>query len=78
MRVKGKIIAKECAKLLGINNEDAKEIKETLELAYNRRNLIVHGEDFEIEAEEDLYLDDLIVDVEELLRNAIKCIIMKL
>lgn len=43
-----------------------------MELAYKIRNAIVHGKDSEKRFEDDYFLDDLIEEVEDILRKTIK------
>jgi len=43
---RGKIIAIACSTLLGKNNEEREEIKNTLNMAYSMRNDIVHGGEY--------------------------------
>ena len=60
-----------------------KIIMETLEEAYKTRNLIVHGEDCENtnqldSCDEDVFfLEDLVIEVEELLRKTIRALLNK-
>jgi hypothetical protein len=74
LRVKNKRmkITAVCSKLTGENKEDKQQIRDTLELAYTIRNAAVHGEDSEKRLEDDYFLDDLIEEVEDILRKTIK------
>jgi len=65
-------ISAACAKLLGESQVDRQEIRDTLECAYSIRNLIVHGEDFEKKLGKDVFLAELVVEVEEILRKSLK------
>jgi len=75
---KGKLIAVACSTLLGKNEEEREDIKQTLVEAYSIRNCIVHGSEYpRLEPDEkgEVYLDtlpDLVSKVEDYLRESIK------
>jgi len=69
---KGDKIAAACATLLGESEEGRQQIRDTLKFAYQIRNSIVHGEDFEKKLGEDFFLEDLVAEVEENLRKSLK------
>ena len=75
---KGKLIAVACSILLGKNEEERDEIKQTLVKAYSIRNSIVHGSEYSrIESDDkgEVYIDalpDLVSQVEDYLRESIK------
>ena len=64
---RGKIIAIACSTLLGSNDEEREEIKNTLSMAYSMRNSIVHGG----ECRKDVNLFEVVEDVIEYLRQSI-------
>jgi len=74
---KGKLIAVACSTLLGKNEEEREEIKQTLVKAYSIRNCIVHGSEYprmEQDDKGDVYVDtlpDLVSKVEDYLRESI-------
>jgi len=75
---KGKLIAVACSTLLGKNEEEREEIKQSLVEAYSIRNCIVHGSEYsrlEPYDKGEVYLDtlpDLVSKVEDYLRESIK------
>ena len=71
-RSKSKVISVECAKLLGIDHKEKEEIREKLSSAYTIRNDIIHGEDFEEELDIELFFNDFVEEIEELLRISLR------
>ena len=62
----GQVIGLACSMLLGNNIEERKMIKENIELAYSRRNDVVHGKDFDFDQ---IYA--LVPDFEDYLRRSL-------
>ena len=62
----GQVIGLACSMLLGKNNDERKIIKENIELAFRRRNDVVHGKDFDFDQ-----IYTLIPDFEDYLRRSI-------
>lgn len=62
----GQVIGLACSMLLGKNIDERKMIKENIELAFSRRNNVVHGQDFDID-----HIYKLIPDFEDYLRRSI-------
>jgi len=62
----GQVIGLACSMLLGKNIDERKMIKENIELAFRRRNDVVHGKDFD---HNQIY--NLIPDFEDYLRRSI-------
>ena len=62
----GQVIGLACSMLLGKNNDERKMIKENIELAFRRRNDVVHGKDFDFDQ-----IYTLIPNFEDYLRRSI-------
>lgn len=64
---RGRIIAIACSTLLGRNNQEREEIKNTLKSAYSMRNTIIHGGEYN----KDLNPFEIVEDISEYLRESI-------
>jgi len=62
----GQVIGLACSMLLGKNIDERKMIKENIELAFSRRNDVVHGKDFDFNQ-----IYTLVPDFEDYLRRSI-------
>lgn len=70
------VIPVACSMLLGKSQKERQEIKELLNLAYEIRNNIVHGSDYEEKLrKKDLELEELISEVENILRASLETLI---
>lgn len=71
------VIPVACAMLLGRSHKERQEIKDLLDLAYEIRNRIVHGSDYEGKLRnKDLELEELIADVEDILRASTRKLVL--
>lgn len=70
------VIPVACAMLIGSSQKERQEIRDLLDLAYEIRNRIVHGSDYgEKLRNRHLELEELITNVEDILRASIKKLI---
>jgi hypothetical protein len=76
IREQSAVIPIAAAMLLGANEEERQEITETMDQAYNIRNCIVHGSDYEQRLDSNkMNMKKLAEMVENILRNSIKRLI---